>query len=113
MVDVARRTTWDRGGAGGHDDVDLLLQQLRRHRGKTLVLGLCPSDLEHEVLALLVAEIAQARAESIQAHARDPRGAGVYVSDPRDLRRTLLCARRERAGDRADQKSDEHTPARG
>ena len=80
------------GTAVGHDDVDLEPHQLGRELGKPVVLALRPAELDDEVLALDVAELAQARPECLQPGC-DP---AAEAGPRKPMRRTLAdgcCAK--------------------
>ena len=85
------------------DHVHFETEQLGGELGETLVLSLCPAELDENVLSLGVAEITETLAERLDAIAFERRGRVPQVTDPWDLPR-LLRAGGERRREDAESK---------
>jgi len=97
------------GGARGHDHVGPVSHQFVRQLREAAVIPSRPCELEHDVLALDVAQFAERLAQRVHLGALQRRGRGAKVADPRLLLR-LLRPRRERPRRRAAEQRDELAP---
>ena len=105
IVVVACLAASDRRIRPRHDDVDLEPDQLGRESGEPLVLSLRPSVLDHDVLALDVAELAQPSPERLdEMLGRHGRGRGHEEADPIDLPRLLRLGGERRGEEAASQR---------
>ena len=88
-----------RKGAGrrvGHDDINIEPRQFRRQRRQPVILALGPAELDHNILAFDVAEVAQPGAKGSNARGMPGRGDKTQIPDTGDLR-PLLRTRRAAA----------------
>jgi hypothetical protein len=92
----------------GHDDVDIEPHQFRRQGRQLVIPCLGPSELDHNILAFGVAEVAQPGAKGSNARGMPRRGDKTQIPDIGDLR--PLRARRERPRRRAAEQRDELAP---
>ena len=97
----------DLGRRSREDDVDIHADQLGR-KFRQLVDLFRPPELNDNVLALDIAEVAQARPQCLHPWRVSRGGGGTEEADPSNRR--LLRARRERPRRRAAEKRDELPP---
>ena len=95
------------------EDIDIATNKLRQQPGETFVSSLRPLELNDNVLALDIAEVAQARPKGLHRFCGPDGSRGTQKSDPGDLAGRLR-ARRERPKNRrrrrASKKRDELAP---
>ncbi len=94
----------------GHDDVDIEPHQFRRQGRQLVIPSLGPSELDHNILAFGVAEVAQPGAKGSNARGMPRRGDKTQIPDMGDLRPLLRarCGRPHRR--RAAEQRYEVTP---
>jgi hypothetical protein len=96
--------------ASRNNDVDLETDRLRDKRWVAIIATLCPSVLDHDVLALDVAEIAQFLAEGGNELGLERGRGGAEEHDPVDLPYRLRLGGEGRGEQGAGQCADERSP---
>jgi hypothetical protein len=109
IVLVARLAGSNHGRRRREDDVDVHAHQFGREL-RQLLYRLRPAKLDDDVLALDVAEVAQARPQRLHPARASRSGPEIQVSDPSDFCRLLRARRVRPRRRRATEQSDELAP---
>jgi hypothetical protein len=93
----------------GHNDVDIEPHQFRRQGRQLIIPSLGPAELDHNILAFGVAEVAQPGAKGSNARGMPRRGDKTQIPDMGDFRPLLRPRRQRPHRSRASEQRDELT----